>query len=168
MSMWKAALLGVMIPAATVLPAVAEDGLAGGFRGGPQMVFEDMDLDGDGALTPEEMDAAREARFARADANGDGVLDREELLAGGSERMERGIDRLIERADLDGDGAVSLEEMAELRPGGRGPGPAAMFERFDADGDGSVSETEFLEAVEAFRDRHGGGRGGMFGPRDRG
>jgi Ca2+-binding EF-hand superfamily protein len=46
------------------------------------MVFEEMDLNGDGAVTLEEMEGAREARFAEADANGDGVLDRDELLAG--------------------------------------------------------------------------------------
>jgi hypothetical protein len=45
---------------------------------------------GDGAVTLEEMEGAREARFAEADANGDGVLDRDELLAGASERMARG------------------------------------------------------------------------------
>jgi Ca2+-binding EF-hand superfamily protein len=45
------------------------------------MVFEEMDLNGDGAVTLEEMEGAREARFAEADANGDGVLDRDELLA---------------------------------------------------------------------------------------
>ncbi len=160
MSMWKAALLGLMIPTALVLPAMAEDGPRG-----PQMIFENLDLNGDGAVTLEEMEGAREARFAQADANGDGVLDRDELIAGGSERMARGIDRMLERADTDGDGAVSPEEMAEMRPGRRGP--EAIFERFDADGDGSLTQSEFEEAAEAMRERRGG-HGGLFGNRDRG
>jgi Ca2+-binding EF-hand superfamily protein len=160
MSMWKAALLGVMIPTALVLPAVAQDGPPRG----PQMVFETFDLDGDGAVTLEEMEGARAVRFAEADANGDGMLDRDELLAAASGRMERGIDRMIERADADGDGAVSLEEMAEARSGRRGPGPEAMFERLDTDGDGSVTRAEFDDAVETFRGRHGG----HGGPRHRG
>ena len=160
MSMLKAALLGAMIPAALVLPAMAQDGPPRG----PQMVFETFDLDGDGAVTLEEMEGARAVRFAEADANGDGMLDREELLAAATGRMERGIDRMIEHADADGDGALSLEEIAEARSGRRGPGPEVLFERFDADGDGSVTEAEFDEAVEAFRGRHGG----HGGPRHRG
>lgn len=160
MSMWKAALLGAMIPAALVLPAMAQDGSPRG----PQMVFETFDLDGDGAVTLEEMEGARGVRFAEADANGDGVLDRDELLAHASGRMERGIDRMIDRVDADGDGAVSLEEMAEARSGRRGPGPEAMFERFDADGDGSVTQAEFDEALADFR----GWRGGHGGPGHRG
>jgi Ca2+-binding EF-hand superfamily protein len=119
MSMWKAALLGVMIPTALVLPAVAQDGPPGG----PRMVFEEMDLNGDGAVTLEEMEGARAARFAEADANGDGALDRDELLAAGAERMARGIDRMLERADADGDGAVTLEELADARPGRRARTP---------------------------------------------
>jgi hypothetical protein len=79
MSMWKAALLGVMIPTALVLPAVAQDGPPRG----PRMVFEEWTSNGDGAVTLEEMEGARAARFAEADANGDGALDRDELLAGG-------------------------------------------------------------------------------------
>lgn len=160
MSTWKAALLGLMIPAALVLPAMAQDAPRG-----PQMVFEALDLDGDGMLTPEEMAGAREARFAGADSNGDGVLDRDELMARGSERMARGIDRMLERADADGDGALSAEELAEMRPG-RG-GPEAMFDRFDADGDGALTEAEFDEAIARLRERRGG-HGGLFGPRNRG
>jgi Ca2+-binding EF-hand superfamily protein len=169
MSMWKAALLGLMIPTTLVLPALAQDGPQGRM-GGPQMMFETFDLDGDGAVTLEEMTGAREARFAEADANGDGVLQRDELLAAATDRMARGVDRMIERADADGDGAVSLEEMAEMRNNRRGPGPEAIFERFDVDGDGSVTEAEFDEAVARFRERRGGheGRGGFFGHRDRG
>jgi Ca2+-binding EF-hand superfamily protein len=161
MSMFKAALLGLMIPAALVLPAMAEDGPPRG----PQMVFETLDLDGDGMVTLEEMEGARVARFAEADANGDGLLDRDELMAGGSERMARGIDRMMDRADADGDGALSQEELAGLRSGRRGP--EAIFQRFDADGDGSLSAAEFEQAAEAMRERRGG-HGGPFGNRDRG
>ncbi len=163
MSMWKAAVLGLLIPAAQALPAAAQE--APGRA--PEMIFAELDVNGDGAVTLDEMQNAQATRFEQADTNNDGVLDREELLAGANERVERRIDRMIERADTDGDGAVSVEEMAEVRMGRRGPSPERIFERIDADGDGSVTAAEFQEAAEAMRERHGG-RGGLFGQRDRG
>lgn len=156
MSIWKAALLGVMIPTALVLPAIAQDDPD---RGG--MVFETLDANGDGAVTLEEMQNARENRFGEADANGDGVLDRSELLAMAEERAARGVDRMLERADANGDGVLNAEEMAELRDGRRGPNPERIFQRMDADDNGSVTRTEFDDAVARLVNRgFGFGRGG--------
>jgi Ca2+-binding EF-hand superfamily protein len=156
MSIWKAALLGAMIPAALVLPAAAQQGPFGG--AGP--VFEEMDLDGDGKLTLEEVQGAPEAQFAAADANDDGTLDRDELIAAAAERVSRRVDLMIERADTDGDGSISAEEIAEMREDRRQRGLERMFSRFDADGDDAVTEAEFEEAIAEFRGRHGGRFGG--------
>ncbi len=161
MSTWKAAALGLMIPLALAAPLMAQD--QGGRDGGPRMIFEEVDLNGDGAVTLEELQGAGEARFANADTDGDGVLSRDELIAGAAERFEARIDRMIERADSDGDGAISQEEMAEARDGRRGPNPERIFERMDADEDGQVTQEEFQAAVERFMERRGHG-----GPRDRG
>lgn len=152
MSIWKAALLGVMIPAALVLPAVAQDGPGRG----PDLVFEAIDLDGDGAVTLQEMEDARDNRFATADADGDGSLDRLELLAMAEERAEQGVDRMLERADADGDGALSAEELAGMREGRSGPSAERIFGRMDADGDGAVSRAEFDAAVARMQERRGG------------
>jgi Ca2+-binding EF-hand superfamily protein len=159
MSIWKAALLGATIPLALVLPALAQPP-----GDGARMIFEALDLDGDGAVTQEELAEARGARFAEADANDDGALDREELLAMGRERMERGVDRMLARADTDGDGALTETELAALREErGREGGIARMFDRVDADGDGSLSEAEIEAAADAFRARRGGhGHGRVF------
>lgn len=154
MSIWKAALLGLTIPAALVLPAAAQQGPQG-----PRLMFEEMDLDGDGALTLEEVRGARAARFADADTNGDGLLDRDEMIAAAAERVARRVDAVIERGDADGDGALSLDEMADERGARRGPGLERMFERFDRDGDGTVTEAEFDEAVADFRGGRFDGRG---------
>jgi Ca2+-binding EF-hand superfamily protein len=154
MSIWKAALLGVTIPAALVLPAMAQEGPMG-----PRMVFEEFDLDGDGAVTLEEMTGARQARLAEADANGDGLLDRDELMAMAGARVAQGVDRMLERLDADGDGAISLDAMAALRGAGRGPTPERMFGRLDADGDGAVTAEEFDAAMAEFRERRGGRHG---------
>jgi Ca2+-binding EF-hand superfamily protein len=69
-------------------------------------------------------------------------------------------------------------------PEGRGPGgqrgfdPNRMFDRFDADGDDQLSREEFTTLAERLREmrervgdaaqRRGGGRGGEYGPPDRG
>ncbi|MDG4648613.1 EF-hand domain-containing protein [Roseibacterium sp. SDUM158017] len=159
-SIWKAALLGITIPAALVLPALAQDGSLGG----PQGMFERFDLDGDGSVTRAEMEGAREARFAAADANGDGVLDREELIAAAAERTARGVDRMLGRVDADGDGAISRDEMSAMQRRRAGGGPAAMFERLDADGDGAITQAELDEMAAA----RGGRWWGMQGHGDRG
>jgi len=164
MSTLKASVLAMMIPLAFAAPAIAQDR----GHGGPRMMFEELDANNDGAVTLEEMEAAREGRFARADANGDGQLTRDELVAAGQDRIEDRVDRMIERADANEDGQISEEEMAEMRGSRRGPDPERMFNRMDADGDGQVTEAEFDEAVARFMERRGGGDRGHGHDRDRG
>jgi Ca2+-binding EF-hand superfamily protein len=159
MSTIKANVLALMIPLAFAAPALAQQGPgngpgnAGGF--GPQMLFSELDSDGDGAVTLEEMQGAHEGRFAQADADGDGRLSREEMVAQAMTRAEAGIDRLLERADADGDGALSEAELDDMRAARRVAGLQRMFERADANGDGQLSEAEF----EASTQRMGAGRG---------
>jgi Ca2+-binding EF-hand superfamily protein len=62
--------------------------------------------------------------------------------------------------------------------GRRGPDPNRMFDRFDADGDDQLSREEFTNLAERLQEmrervgdagqRRGGGRGGEYGPPDRG
>lgn len=85
-------------------------------------MFAEIDTNGDGGLSFEEMEAHREAkraerrarRFARQDTNGDGLIGPDEFQA---RRMMR-----FDRMDLDGDGAVSLEYWASERRGHHGRG----------------------------------------------
>ncbi|OAN69818.1 hypothetical protein A8B78_21470 [Jannaschia sp. EhC01] len=173
MTLLKAGALALMIPAALAAPAFAQDG--GDRQGPPRMIFQELDADGSGTVTLEEMQAAGSNRFAAADTDGDGALSREELLAQGAARMETRVDRLLERADADGDGQLSMAEMEEAREGRRGhgrgdhgdrggrggrdgrggPNPERMFERMDADGDGEVTEAEFDAAVAQMLERMG-------------
>lgn len=118
--------------------------------------FSTLDLDGDGSLTLEEMQAQGEARFAAADTNGDGGLSIEEMTAAGSERQVERIARIMDRFDENEDGVLQQTEL----PGPGGDRAGRMFERVDADGDGAISQAEF----EAVQDRMGGRKG----PRDRG
>ena len=110
---------------------------------GARIDFEQIDADGDGHITRDEMQAHRTAMLAAADADGDGKLSLAEVQArvGESARAER----MMRRFDADGDGLLSSDEL---------PGEARAlqrFERIDADGDGVVSRAEF----DAMKDRSG-------------
>ncbi|RKT35133.1 Ca2+-binding EF-hand superfamily protein [Roseovarius halotolerans] len=137
----------------------AQQGQGGGMaRGqGPMFDFEELDANGDGAITAEEMTARAESRFNAADANGDGKLTSDEMAdqmrAMMADRMTARAQAMIESRDSDGDGMLSADEM-------RAGGMDRMFARLDSDGDGKVSAEEF----DAIGDR----RGGRMGKSDKG
>ncbi len=168
----KTTFLVAAIAAGMTLAATAEARDGRGPR--PEMPsFEELDLNTDGGVTLEELEAAMEvraeARFAEADSNGDGALSAEEMLAAAqgaqAERMQARIAERIEHADTNGDGLLQAEEMAEARAehegrGRRGPSPERMFSHFDADEDGVLNAEEFEEARARMQERGGRGRHG--------
>ena len=109
------------------------------------ITFADLDADGDGQLTEEELASAHQVWLASKDADGDGMLSQEELNAAIAERImamaESQTARMIERMDDDGDGMISAEEIGD----GRNPGKA--FSRLDSDDDGMISEEEFSQMM---------------------
>ena len=162
-------LTGALILAlgATALPAVAQPFGEGHGPRGPMFSFEDMDANGDGKVTKEEIKAQGEARFKAADTNGDGSLSAEEMVASmekmRAERMLKGAERMIARRDANKDGKLTADEMAP-RNGDR------MFAMMDLDEDGTVTKTEMELARKNMRGHHGdrdGQRGerGWHGPR---
>jgi len=128
---------------------------------GPILNFEELDTNGDGQITQDEMQARAKTRFDDADTNGDGKLSVEEMTATAEkrmqDRMQRGADkiakrteRMIEKRDANGDGLLT---MAELEDGNsRGD---RLFERLDKDGDGVISAEEF-EAMQKRMMKRGG------------
>ena len=114
--------------------------------------FADLDTDGSGTVSPAELSARAEARFAAADTDGDGTLTPAEMQAAAAARRAERIARMIARRDTDGDGAVSFEEMTAGRD------PQRIFDRLDADADGAISEQEFSE-MRAHRGQRGARHG---------
>lgn len=123
--------------------------------------FATLDLNGDGALTLEEMQNQAAARFAAADADGNGGLSLEELTAAANGRMAERLDRMFDRLDANEDGLLQADEM---RPDRGAERAARMFDRIDADDSGTITQAEFDSAREAMRDRGGKRQGDS--PRD--
>jgi hypothetical protein len=110
------------------------DGFGFGGRGGGEMfrmLFEEVDADGNGAVTQEEIDAFRAAKVAGADASGDGALSIEEFDTLYREFTRMRMVRAFQELDTDGDGVISPAEMD--RRFGR------VVERMDRNGDGALT-----------------------------
>lgn len=151
-----------LIGAAFATAALADMGPGRGPGQGAMLLemFDSLDADKDGKISPAELAAHREAMFTAADANGDGLLDKDEIAAHQTammaERMARRADRMLERRDVSGDGLLSLEEM------GKGPAEAG-FGRLDADGDGLISKEELQAAGQRFGEMPRKRKHGMMG-----
>jgi Ca2+-binding EF-hand superfamily protein len=132
---------------------------------GAMLSFDEMDIDGDGKITAEEMQAHASLRFDAADTNNDGFVDAAELqahmLAQATARMQDRSARMIARLDTDKDGKLSPEEM---RAGPRGGDRfERMLKRMDTDGDGAISREEMEAARAAWAER--GPRGERSAPK---
>jgi Ca2+-binding EF-hand superfamily protein len=95
------------------------------------MLFEEIDADGDGAVTQAEIDAFRAAKVAGADTSGDGALSIEEFDTLYREFTRWRMVRAFQELDTDGDGVISQAEMD--RRFGR------VVEQMDRDGDGALT-----------------------------
>jgi Ca2+-binding EF-hand superfamily protein len=143
----------------------------------PAAMFAELDTNGDGALSEDEVPGEHRRLFKRllrtADADDNGTLSGKEFAAGisgasdaprrpgrpdgprGPNDTERGPDgrpdpkRLFERLDANEDGKVTLDEVPEQRRDQfRG-----LMERADQDGDEALSQEEFARATRGGRPR---------------
>ena len=136
---------------AIVLAAVAVTGttaLAKGPRDRAPVTFQELDANGDGQITKEEMEAHRAQKFTTADADGDGKLSLEEMQASAQKNANDRVSKMFEKFDADKDGFLSKDELPKPRKGDK------MFDRIDADGNGSVSEQEFADAKDKMHRPH--------------
>lgn len=119
-------------------------------RGGALPTFQELDVDGSGEITAEDLNQLRENRFAEMDANSDGSVSQEEFVAAAQAKSAERAARMFARLDADGDGSLSRDAL-EAREG-RGMGER-MLSRLDADSSGGVSAEEFEVAQERFAKR---------------
>ncbi|MGB0658570.1 MAG: EF-hand domain-containing protein [Mangrovicoccus sp.] len=134
-----------------------------GDRGGNfQAMLTEMDSNKDGDVTQAEFDAFRAARFSEIDADGNGTVSAEELSAHRlnqmQDRIETGSKIMVLRLDADKDGVLSADELQSGRKIG-------AFQRLDANNDGTVTAEELAQAPRMHKgmdkDRgHHGERGG--------
>lgn len=124
---------GQMMPGGMMGPGMMGPGMMGsGMMGGPMMqggmmmpggmmgpgmmgmgmpLARAFDTNGDGQLTPEEMEAGLRAELTKYDANSDGSLSLDEFQSFYAEMTRTMMVRAFQHADADGDGRVTPEEM---------------------------------------------------------
>jgi hypothetical protein len=119
---------------AAALAVGVPQALAEGAGGHGERMLQRLDLNRDGAVTPDEAGAVRAVRFLRWDSDGDGVITEAEMVAAAQARVARRIAKKFARMDRNGDGRIERTEFDDIA--------AARFARLDTDGDGRVSREE--------------------------
>ncbi|WP_198662730.1 EF-hand domain-containing protein [Primorskyibacter marinus] len=103
-------------------------------RGGSEIfrtLFNEIDADGDGAVTQEEVDAYRATKVGEADTSGDGALSIEEFDTLYREFTRSRMVDAFQKLDANGDGVIDADELdTRFRD---------IVERMDRDGDGALT-----------------------------
>jgi EF hand len=133
-------ILAVLFALAT--PAAAQDGPAPGSL----RWFDSFDADGDGVLTPAEIESAGPAGFARIDRDGSGGITLDEYLADNPDTAEDEVRKTRDRFTVmdrrgDGNGVASQREFIDFGK--------FIIEIADFDGDGRLSRQEFIDGISA-------------------
>lgn len=116
--------------------------------------LREADADGDGQISREEFPGKPEL-FDLIDGDTDGFLTPEEIKTHAAQFAQgegRGPGKVFERLDLDQSGTLTAEEWDERLSGRFGD-----FATVDLDGDGQVTKEEAAEALRALRDQKGEG-----------
>ncbi|OBQ71001.1 EF-hand domain-containing protein [Mesorhizobium erdmanii] len=142
--MKRSALIAALLMGLTPLGAAQAQDMPG------QRILQRIDTNGDGAISKDEMTAARERLFKRLDRNGDGVIDEKEIESARQaieDRAEVAQARLANRwrrMDANGDGKVSEQEFASSMP---------LFDLVDRNGDGKLSADEIATVRKLLAER---------------
>ena len=126
-------------------------GAPGGDRPSPGERFKELDKNGDGIFSKDEVPERAWQYLSRMDKNEDDQVTREEMMAAAKDRGQKGKGKsepgeMFKRADKNKDGKLSKDEV-----------PAQLWERIsklDKDGDGAIAQSELPKRGET------GGKGG--------
>ncbi len=108
--------------------------------------FQEMDKNGDGAVSKKEFDAFYNARFKELDANRDGKISADEMGAVDRNKMGKSdvnFEHRFDEVDINGDGVLSRDE-AEIGM----PMIFARFDEFDTNKDGKISKDEMATGMK--------------------
>ena len=109
--------IGLGAIGATVIPAMAKH--HGENYGDKQAKLKEMDTNGDGAVSLDELTAYTatevKTKFAKIDANGDGAISLDESTAAATAKIEKKFAKM----DADGDGKVTKDELKALKRKGK-------------------------------------------------
>jgi Ca2+-binding EF-hand superfamily protein len=123
-----------------IVAAVSISGVATAQRARPA---QQLDTNGDGYVSKDELVALRLAAFDRADANKDGVLSKDEIKeATAKSRRQLPGGGMFATADKNKDGKITRQEMTDS---------PILLMRADKDGDGKLSKTELQAALSNLR-----------------
>ncbi|QEG33962.1 EF-hand domain-containing protein [Bythopirellula goksoeyrii] len=126
----------------------------------PNLMFEAIDIDGDGTITARELKRAI-VGLKKLDTDNDGNLTLDEVTPqrGPGGDPNQFVDRMMEN-DLNGDGLLTPDEVPEQM--------ARMLTGADLNADGAIDREELGQAMQAMRGRGGPGGPGGFGGRGMG
>lgn len=125
-----------------------------GLGAGPMgdVSFAELDADGDGALSIDELTAQAQSRFDGTDTNGDGALSADEIaaaiIARATEAAPQMAENMIAHLDDNADGVLQAEEITRPMPD-----PERMFDRVDTDNDEAISQAEWDEMRAQMQER---------------
>ncbi len=142
--------IGLGAIGATVIPAMAKH--HGETYGDKKAKLAEMDTNGDGAVSLDELTASATAkiqeRFTKMDTNGDGQVTEDELTSrkgkgkkgkyGGKHGGKYGGIMSFDSLDANDDGTVALDELTAYAQ--------EIFAKMDANGDGQVTKDEIKSA----------------------
>ena len=143
-SLLTASLIAALGLGTAALPAVAQGPGAGsgpGAGGGRgAMMFQQLDTNGDGKITQDELKAGRDTRYDAMDQNDDGKITWQEFQAAPRPgKQGPRMQQMFQRADTNGDGVINRDEFdkkADLRS-----------KPLDRNGDGVITRDEAQQAM---------------------